>query len=88
MAKNFNELRAKMSPESRARSEAKTQTMLAEMKQQVAVVEPSEVKTSSVKNTKANHKLAALLDQCDPQAQLPADVEAWDSTNPIGKEII
>jgi len=31
MAKKFAELRAKMSPESRARSEAKTQKMLAEM---------------------------------------------------------
>jgi DNA-binding XRE family transcriptional regulator len=31
MAKKFSELRARMSPESRARAAAKTQTMLAEM---------------------------------------------------------
>lgn len=31
MARNFNELRAKMTPESRARSEAKTRELLAEM---------------------------------------------------------
>jgi transcriptional regulator with XRE-family HTH domain len=31
MAKNFKELRAKMSPEARARSEAKAQQMIAEM---------------------------------------------------------
>jgi len=31
MAKNFNELRTKMPPESRARAEAKTKEMLAEM---------------------------------------------------------
>jgi DNA-binding transcriptional regulator YiaG len=31
MARNFNELRAKMSPESRARSEAMTREMLANM---------------------------------------------------------
>jgi transcriptional regulator with XRE-family HTH domain len=31
MARPFNELRAKMSPESRARAEARTQTILAQM---------------------------------------------------------
>ena len=35
---------------------------------------------------KRKYRLADLIAQCDPKAPAPKDLEAWDSTAPVGRE--
>jgi hypothetical protein len=38
--------------------------------------------------SKPRYKLADLLAQCDSSAPVSADAKAWDSAEPIGREIL
>ena len=36
---------------------------------------------------KRRHRLAELIAACDPKARPPADLQAWESANPVGNEV-
>ncbi|BBO99305.1 AbrB/MazE/SpoVT family DNA-binding domain-containing protein [Sulfuriferula nivalis] len=38
--------------------------------------------------TKTKYKLAELMAQCDLNAPEPADMQAWGSMQPVGKEFV
>jgi len=40
-----------------------------------------------LKPKRRSYKLAELLDQCDKTAPLPADLDIWNQTTPVGREI-
>ena len=37
---------------------------------------------------KPKYSLAELVAQCNPQAPLPVDMVAWDSIQPVGREVV
>lgn len=46
-----------------------------------------EVDPSAFRVAKPHYKLVDLLAQCKKDTLPPADMAAWDSTQPVGKEI-
>jgi antitoxin ChpS len=47
-----------------------------------------EVDPQAFRVAKPKYKLADLLAQCNKNAQPPADMATWESTSPIGAEIL
>ncbi len=47
-----------------------------------------EVDPATLKVARPEYKLADLLAQCDKNAAPPADIAAWDSAVPVGREFI
>jgi len=37
---------------------------------------------------KKRYSLAELLGQCKPRARMPAELKAWDSAGPAGRELL
>lgn len=46
-----------------------------------------EVDPATLKVAKPKYKLADLLAQCDKNAPPPEDLSAWDSSEPVGREV-
>ena len=61
-------------------------TMLAQMG--ASIGDAIEVDPSTLKIAKPKYKLSDLLAQCDKNAQPPADLAAWESSAPVGREVI
>ena len=47
-----------------------------------------EVDPAMLKVAKPKYKLEELLAQCDQNASPPADMQAWDTMAPVGREMI
>lgn len=41
-----------------------------------------------LKRKRLSYDLADLVGQCDLQAEVPADLEAWNNLKPVGREVV